>query len=339
MTCWIELARDAIQLGRQELESRMASVAVNASPPIPLPGHAHVMQLDAPGNEDWIRTLACARRILVPIAQGSPEDLSETLKRTEHEGVTSAVRLWPGDHIPETLARTIGGGIAAGGGRIDLDDPDRTYLLLRVPGTEEFWLCRELAETDRHVLRHRRPGSLPFRKPVTLTPLLARTLVNLAAVPPGGRILDPFCGTGALSIEAGNLGYRVLASDKDGRMVRGTLRNLEHIGIVPEAISQCGVEKVVETFEGHLPVDGVVTDPPYGRASSTHGEEAAAVVENGFRTLQGALRASGRMVFMLPQRTDPAMFGNGWEEVYPPFPLHVHASLTRWVHVWRRTKG
>ncbi|NIP34812.1 MAG: methyltransferase domain-containing protein, partial [Thermoplasmata archaeon] len=71
----------------------------------------------------------------------------------------------------------------------------------------------------------------PFSHPISLHPKYARAMVNLAKVPLGGRILDPFCGTGGVLIEAALLGYEPLGSDIDPRMVEGSRRNLEAMGL------------------------------------------------------------------------------------------------------------
>ncbi|GIQ99269.1 MAG: hypothetical protein CM15mP6_2860 [Methanobacteriota archaeon] len=60
------------------------------------------------------------------------------------------------------------------------------------------------------------PTDRPFFKPVTLDPRLARLMVSLSfSGGPPSMIVDPFCGTGGIAIEASLLGLEVLASDLD----------------------------------------------------------------------------------------------------------------------------
>ena len=74
------------------------------------------------------------------------------------------------------------------------------------------------------------PTERPFFKPVTLDPRLARLLVCLSfSRGKPSVIVDPFCGTGGIAIEASNLGLQVLASDLDSRMVEGTRTNMEWV--------------------------------------------------------------------------------------------------------------
>jgi tRNA G10 N-methylase Trm11 len=59
-----------------------------------------------------------------------------------------------------------------------------------------------------------------------IPPKLARIMVNLAQVPDGGTVWDPFCGSGTILMEALVLGYRVIGSDVDLLAVEETTENL-----------------------------------------------------------------------------------------------------------------
>ena len=58
-----------------------------------------------------------------------------------------------------------------------------------------------------------------------MMPRMARTLVNIAGYNRGDIMLDPFCGTGGILIEAHLLGARVIGSDFDPLMVLGSRQN------------------------------------------------------------------------------------------------------------------
>jgi tRNA (guanine10-N2)-dimethyltransferase len=59
-----------------------------------------------------------------------------------------------------------------------------------------------------------------------LPPKLAQTMVNLANPPKEGVVLDPFCGTGVLLQEAILMGYSVLGTDLEERMIEYSKKNL-----------------------------------------------------------------------------------------------------------------
>ncbi|NUN98578.1 MAG: hypothetical protein HUU16_20670 [Candidatus Omnitrophica bacterium] len=67
--------------------------------------------------------------------------------------------------------------------------------------------------------RPRRRGLLP--------PKLARQMVNLAAHPGATRLLDPFCGAGAVLIEGMLLGYQVAGSDLREEALDQSRENLD----------------------------------------------------------------------------------------------------------------
>lgn len=68
------------------------------------------------------------------------------------------------------------------------------------------------------------------RKKGMLPPKVARIMINLACgrTPnPESIVLDPFCGSGTVLIEAGARGLEVVGTDLDAESVEGTTKNLE----------------------------------------------------------------------------------------------------------------
>ncbi len=57
---------------------------------------------------------------------------------------------------------------------------------------------------------------------------LARTLINLSNISQDDILLDPFCGTGTILLEALKQGVNVIGVDKDSKCVRATKANLNH---------------------------------------------------------------------------------------------------------------
>ena len=90
-----------------------------------------------------------------------------------------------------------------------------------------------------------------------MSPKLARCMANLARVKEGDTVLDPFCGTGGILIEAGLIGCKVIGCDIDWKMKKGTATNLEYAGITDYKTHVVDVREL-EMYEE---VDAVVTDP------------------------------------------------------------------------------
>ena len=296
----------------------------------PIAGLTEVELPDGRDAGELAGRLALARRCLELRAA---EPIAPWLARAASAGGSAAVRRLgrpsSGGTDPAVLAA--GRAFVAAGGRIDLDAPQRRLWLAAGPDGADR-LLEEVAAVDRKAASARRMPTLPFQRPVSLPPRLARAAANLARVRPGDRVVDPFVGTGALLAEAGLLGARLYGVDRDPEMVRGTLRNLAHLGVHAEEL-RVGDAGVAE-FDSPAPFDALLTDPPYGRASSTGGEGAAAVVERVLPRWAERVRPGGRVVVISPGPALPP--GPAWGEVLA-VPIRVHRSLTREFRVYERT--
>lgn len=275
--------------------------------------------------------LALARRCLRWRSESL--DILSTLRAEGGAGASAAVRRLGSPSSGNRDAGVLEAGRAykAGGGRIDLGDPDRRFWLARGADRADR-LFEEVATVDRRSAAARRMPALPFQRPVTLPPRLARAAANLARVRPGDRVVDPFVGTGALLAEAGLLGARIYGVDRDAEMVRGALRNLAHLRVTAEQLV-VGDAGDVEFSPGDGPFDAVLTDPPYGRASSTGGEGSAALVERVLPRWAVRVRPGGRVVVIVPSQMPD--LGPEWRSVVR-IPVRVHRSLTREFRVYER---
>ena len=110
--------------------------------------------------------------------------------------------------------------------------------LLTPPNTEilavftlkNLYIARTMVIYDS-VLQQYRDESRPYvSKEISTSPKVCRTLLNLAGARPGDTILDPFCGTGTLLMEAAMLGMKCIGIDIDGNQVQGTKSNLTWFG-------------------------------------------------------------------------------------------------------------
>ncbi|MFH0820677.1 MAG: methyltransferase domain-containing protein [Candidatus Peregrinibacteria bacterium] len=69
----------------------------------------------------------------------------------------------------------------------------------------------------------------PYRnmKVGMLPPKLAQILINLTGVKTGGRVWDPFCGTGTVLMEGLLMGHRMFGSDISADLIQGARQNVE----------------------------------------------------------------------------------------------------------------
>jgi len=180
---------------------------------------------------------------------------------------------------------------------------------------------------ERESFAHREPHRRPFRTPVSMKPKYARLLVNLSAVPRGGRLLDPFCGAGSILIEAALMGIEAHGSDRDPRMVEGARENLEALGLKASL-------EVADVGEVEGEYDGIATDAPYGRSSSTGGEPLRSLMRRAFATFHRVLRPGGRAAVALGDESLLALS----DPLVELYRVHqrVHGSLERTYSVLAR---
>jgi len=327
---FVEPSGEAPSLAATEVESVAAALGGRILPE-EVPGLVGVELADLPSVDRLAGRLGLARRCLVAI--GGSGRLEETLRSEGRSGARAVFRRLGGS----------GGGADAGvldagriyravGGRIDLEAPERRYWLSRVPGVEER-IFLEVAAVDRAGPSARRMPHLPFQRPVSLPPRLARAAANLTRIVPGDRVVDPFLGTGALLAEAALVGARVYGIDRDPEMVRGAVRNFAHLGT--EAVRLVvGDAGEVDLREPGPRFDAVLTDPPYGRSSSTGGESADRLVARVLPRWGERVRPGGRIVAVVPSGAPPI---DGPWTLERSVLLRVHRSLTREFRVYVRT--
>ncbi|HEC95097.1 MAG TPA: methyltransferase domain-containing protein, partial [Thermoplasmatales archaeon] len=172
----------------------------------------------------------------------------------------------------------------------------------------------------------------PFFSPISIHPRLARAMVNLSLVAEGETLLDPFCGTGGILLEAGLIGTVVVGSDIQQRMVDGCKKTLDAYNIKDYKLLRCDIGEILSEFNS---VDAVVTDFPYGRAASTNKENVMSLYERAFKSIQGVLKKGGRAVVTLPSM-DAVKQGEKFFDLKEVHPYRVHKSLTRYIAVYEK---
>ena len=78
---------------------------------------------------------------------------------------------------------------------------------------DKLYVAIEKIKLNKKHFENSKPHKRPFFYPGSMSPKLARCMVNLSRVNAGDLVLDPFCGTGGILIEAGLIGCKVVGSD------------------------------------------------------------------------------------------------------------------------------
>jgi tRNA (guanine10-N2)-dimethyltransferase len=180
------------------------------------------------------------------------------------------------------------------GRRVDLRDPAHEVNVYVTAGGLHWALLLDVPARGR--LCERDPMQRPFFRSMLVPRRRARCLVNLTGVQPGQRFLDPFCGTGALLVEAALIGAEAYGSDIDPVMVGGSRENLRHEAL-PGYLRRIDARRLAEwgtTF------DAIATDIPYGRSASTHGSDVGDLFQQLLVSTGDVLQAGAFAVVMAP---------------------------------------
>ncbi len=229
----------------------------------------------------------------------------------------------------------------AEGTKVSLKNPDKTFL--GIITNEKLVLGLKLTDITSKTFSERRPRRKPFFHPSAMPSKLARCMVNLAHAKAEDLVLDPFCGTGTSLIEATYIGCHALGVDAQKRMILGCKKNLKHFNISPEGLIWADARQLPFTK-----VDCVVTDPPYGRSSSTLRSTTKQLVQEVLASAHGLLGVGQRICIALPIKVNgegkteqmSAEVSNLVKELgYRTIESHkvfVHRTLTREIMVYEK---
>ena len=171
---------------------------------------------------------------------------------------------------------------------------------------------------------------LPFFYPGSMSPKLARCMVNLSRVTEGQLLLDPFCGTGGILIEAGIIGCKVVGSDIYWKMKNGAAINLEHYGIKDYRTFNLDVREL-KMYEK---VAAVVTDPPYGISTSTGDINGDDIFKEFFKSIYDNMKDDAYLCMASPHYVDlKPMADEVGFEIVEQYGIKMHRSLTRIISV------
>jgi tRNA (guanine10-N2)-dimethyltransferase len=204
-----------------------------------------------------------------------------------------------------------------------LDSPDVAFTIIRLH--DRLLLCRSFQSRFRKDILRKKTGSMPFFHPSMMNAALARILCNLAHVTPMSRVLDPFCGAGGILVEAVRIGAFTIGMDLNWTLLKGAEKNLTDIPESRYVLLQADARAIPIRH-----VDVIVTDPPYGRTSSTRGMDSVDLISDAFHSAIDMIGSKTRFCIC----TDYSM------NVYPELAklgidikgkalVRVHSGLTR----------
>ncbi|MEC7713017.1 MAG: methyltransferase domain-containing protein [Candidatus Thermoplasmatota archaeon] len=203
--------------------------------------------------------------------------------------------------------------------KTNLNNPEITVLFYQ---NSKFFisLCNNDWDTGykkclQHHISHR-----PYFSPISIHPRIARAMVNLSNCDETGPLIDPFCGTGGILIEAADMGMEVIGIDLKEKMVEYSKGNLRHYGFEGKLINSDFEEINKQKFSS------IVCDPPYGIASTSGGETIEGLMGRSLDVFQRKLRKRQRLVIAV---SNPNIIRHTNLQLLYKFEWYIHKSLTR----------
>ncbi len=197
---------------------------------------------------------------------------------------------------------------------VSLENPDVTFTVIKTETESVIGIVeRNKSVKWRSESRRKRP----YFHPVALEPRLCRAMINLAMVSEDNTILDPFCGTGSVMLEANNMKINSIGCDLSSKMCRGALTNLRNSK--NSFLINCDALSLPLKIDS---VDAIVTDLPYGMAASTQKRKPEKLL-NEFLDVIKTMK--GRRCCIMCRKGDEHEFPNMVEQ----YDIYEHKNLTR----------
>lgn len=207
-------------------------------------------------------------------------------------------------------------------GKVDLENPKNKIRVIFE--NRRYFVCIEICNINRKQYDKRIVQERPFFSPISVHPKFARALVNLAKVKKG-TVIDPFCGTGGILIELGLLKLKAIGSDIEQKMVLGCEENLNYYNIKNYKLYCCDISEIKNYINK---VDAIITDPPYGRSTTTKKENIIELYKRSFSVFKQILKKNKFLAIILPNK-ESIEIGKQFFELVEVHSLRVHKSLTR----------
>jgi len=275
-----------------------------------------------------------------------------------------------GEDDHEDLVRTLLDGIKASGlrkarllrprgGELMAEDvlSRKAVDIVAFPYHGGFGIGPTMWVPDSAQLRRRGTKKPMPHSDISLSPRLARVLLNLGGLEPGMVVLDPFCGSGTILAEGYSMSLRCLGLDRSASRVQDARENLQWSGggnrLSNYDIRKGDARNVSAMLHGSR-VDAIVTEPlllprlearPKTATAEALVNEAGEVYEQALASMADSLQPGGRIVIVVPvvltmDGDEVSFVLEGRElglKLYQPgpvgfeYPIRLSFESTRWV--------
>jgi len=144
--------------------------------------------------------------------------------------------------------------------------------------------------------------------------------VNLSSIKKGETMLDPFCGTGGIVLEAGLVGANVIGSDVEEKMIEGCKKTLEFYEVKEHRLFCSDIGDIHKFINNY--VDAVV-------------EDIQRLYSRAFENISKVLKKGGLAVIGL-SNNEMISAGEKYFTLVDTYDFKVHRSMTRYFAVYKK---
>lgn len=186
-------------------------------------------------------------------------------------------------------------------------------------------VCGKVIWQNQDDFSLRKAHNRPEHHPTSINPRLAKACINLTGIKKG-KIVDPFCGSGGILIEAGLLNLKPIGYDIDQIMINRSRINLDYYKIKDYELNLKNALTLNKT-------KFIVTDPPYGR--NTNPYELDKLYSDFIRVLDRKLLST--CVLIHPSNISlKKLIKKSNLIIENEFSVYIHKSLTRIISVIKK---
>jgi tRNA G10 N-methylase Trm11 len=169
---------------------------------------------------------------------------------------------------------------------------------------EDLYFGRIIQKCDYEKIEKRDMQKPVRREAFSISPRLAKIMINLSEVKKGEKLLDPFCGIGVILQEALLQEIESIGVDSDSKAISGAKENLEWFGFSKQNYTLLrGDSTSMNLLESNV----FVAEPDFGEAlKKIPSVEKARQMQNNFEKLMISVlnnfkkKVIGRFVFTAP---------------------------------------
>jgi len=202
---------------------------------------------------------------------------------------------------------------------------DTKFLSDRLAFTHEIHY-KNIKKKLKKEYQKRKPHLRPQLHPSSLNPKLAKCLINLTGIKKG-PILDPFCGSAGILIEAALMNLKPIGYDIDEVMLRRAIINLTHYQIKNFNLKLTDSTKINKKY------NYIVTDLPYGKNTSV--KDLNELYLNFLKNLKKILVKKAVIVF--PHFINyKSLIKKAKLMIENEFSYYIHKSLTKKIVILKK---